>query len=76
MVNSWYRSSTCQSLSSKAPKHVLGGTNDLSVATIYRTCISRFRLKLWRFYILFLFFNKKKGLLRYVITGSHKRMIT
>ncbi|RNA05479.1 hypothetical protein BpHYR1_038161 [Brachionus plicatilis] len=27
----------CQSLSSEGPKHVFGGTKDVSVATIYRT---------------------------------------
>ncbi|RNA11581.1 hypothetical protein BpHYR1_039134 [Brachionus plicatilis] len=28
----------CQSVSSERPKHVLGGTTYVSVATIYRTC--------------------------------------
>ncbi|RNA03238.1 hypothetical protein BpHYR1_018252 [Brachionus plicatilis] len=46
-------------LSSEEPNHVLGGTKDVSVATIYRACFSRSRLKFWRFYVLFLFFVLK-----------------
>ncbi|RNA35579.1 hypothetical protein BpHYR1_024022 [Brachionus plicatilis] len=50
----------CQSLSSEGPKHVLGGTKDVSAATIYRTCFGPSELqKLWHFlYFVFDFCTK------------------
>ncbi|RMZ95266.1 hypothetical protein BpHYR1_003617 [Brachionus plicatilis] len=55
-----------QSSSSEGPKHVLGGTKNVSVATIYRTCFSRSRLKFWRFLcFVFVFCTKIHNVLNF-----------